>query len=88
MVLTNSGIEKAFALNNQLKSDDELYNLIEVINFMEKDVNFQSFINGTTFGQDTYEKWKTLVKLVQYDLYQNLAPMTHNTDKFFRSSTS
>lgn len=59
MVLTNSGIEKVFALNNQLKGDDELYNLIEVINFMEKDVNFQSFINELKSYRDSTIKLNT-----------------------------
>ncbi|MBQ8193132.1 MAG: hypothetical protein IJZ46_03575 [Bacilli bacterium] len=83
MALTSSGIQKAREiLNNIMNNEDELTDLKQITSFMQNDSNFNNFIQGTQFGQETYQKWKDLVTLISDDLYQCLANIDHATSNF------
>lgn len=86
MALTSAGIQKARdILNTIMDNEEELTDLKQITSFMQNDNNFNTFIQGTQFGQETYQKWQDLVDLISGDLYQCLANIDHATSTFLNS---
>ena len=85
MALTASGVQRASEINNTLKGDEALYELEDILTIMNNNPDFSKFITETNFGQEYYEKWSGLIKLIGDDLYQSFANMTHATTIFLEN---
>ena len=83
MALTSAGIERARdILNNITINKEEFTYLKQVSSFMQNDQDFNTFLQGTTFGQETYQKWQNLVDLINVNLYKCLSDIYQATTNF------
>ena len=83
MALTNAGINQVRNSMNIIDREyDKGFGLYTPGNFnkMIDDENFNSFITGTQFGQENYEKWKKLVNLLMVDCHRAIMNVQNATN--------
>ena len=86
MALTTAGIQQVRnSLGKIYTNEKKMTDLMQITAFMQNDQNFNAFIQGTKFGQETYQKWKDLVGLISGDLHQCLTNIERATDAFINS---
>lgn len=84
MALTADGISRARSIMELFSKNVQQTNhlSLEIITYMTSNETFDKFTQGTEFGNETYEKWTNLIKLIENELNDSINSLIIATNNY------